>query len=168
MDLAQATGAVETIDLAGEEHPARLLTFREWGQVTAWLKRANPSPVTRAAHAIEQARESGDPLSQATQDDLLDHAQRAALAWPPRLGSTEWFEAFDRTDGGQGQLLHQVLVKADPEFTLQRAEVLVKRMRSDPDWNELLRVTLYGTPPRPKAGNGTPDATPPSPTTGPP
>lgn len=151
MDLAQATGAVETIDLAGEEHQVRLLTLKEWGAITAWLKRQNPSPLTRAAQSIEQARVQGEPLSAATQDQLLDHAQRAALNWPPRLGSTEWFDALDRSDGGQGRLLFEVLSKTEPEFTIERAEVLVKRFSVD-DFNELLRVALYGAPPRsPKA-----------------
>ena len=88
MDLAQATGAVETIDLAGEEHRVRLLTMAEWGIVTSWLKRQNPSPVTRAGRAIDQAAADGEPLSAATRDILLDHAQRSALelAAPARLG----------------------------------------------------------------------------------
>lgn len=155
MDLAQATGAVELVDLAGEEHPVRLLTMKEWGAVTAWIKRQNPSPLTRAAHAIEQARAEGEPLSPATQDELLDHAQRAALNWPPRLASTEWFEAFDRTDGGGAQLVYQVLAKADPSFTLERAERLVRRFWTD-DYNELFRVALYGAPKRPKAAAAEP------------
>ena len=154
MDLAQATGATEFIDLAGEEHAVRLLTLREWGSITAWLKRANPSPVTRAARAIEQADELGEPLSIATRETLLDHAQRSALNWPPRLGSTEWFEAFDRTAGGQSYLLHQVLVLTEPRFDVGSAEVLAKRMDVD-SWNELLRMALLrDTPPRPESRGG--------------
>ncbi len=155
MDLAQATGAVETIDLAGEEHACRLLTMKEWGQITAWLKRCNPSPLTRAAQAIEQARESGEPLSAETKNELLEHAQIAALAWPPRLGSTAWFESFDAVDGGPAQMVWQILAKADPAFTLDHAEALVRRFTTA-DFNEMLRVALYGNPPRlPKAGTAT-------------
>ena len=154
MDLSQATGAVETVDLAGEEHPVRLLTMKEWGALTAWLKRQNPSPVTRAGRAIDQAIADGEPLSAATRDIMLDHAQRAALTWPPRLGSTEWFDAFDRAEGGHEHLVFEVLSKADPSITRERVDALVKRFDVR-DFNELLRVALYGMPPRvPKAAAG--------------
>ena len=168
MDLAQATGAVETIDLAGEEHPVRLLTLKEWGVVTAWLKRQNPSPVTRAGRAIDQALAEGEPLSAAIRDQLLDHAQRAALNWPPRLGSTDWFDAFDRSEGGQSFVVHQILSKTAPTFTADQADVLVKRFDVS-DFNELLRVALYGNPPRaPKAAAADEAATKiPDPTNGP-
>lgn len=147
MDLAQATDAIETIDLAGEEHSVRLLTMREWGAVTAWLKRQAPSPITRAGRAIDQAAADGEPLSFATQEAMLNHAQRSALNWPPRLGSEAWFDAFDRVDGGQARLVFDVLSKTE-SVTIERVEALVKRFGVD-DFNELLRVALYGTPPRP-------------------
>jgi hypothetical protein len=152
MDLSQATGAVETVDLAGEEFPVRLLTLREWGAVTAWLKRANPSPVTRAVRAIDEAAADGAPLSATAREALLDHAQRAALSWPPRLGSTDWFDAFDRTDGGGARLIFEVLSKADPAFTTERAEALAGRFETR-DYSELLRVALYGNPPRVPKGS---------------
>jgi hypothetical protein len=150
MDLAQATGAAEAIDLAGEPHAVRLLTMREWGELTAWLKRAQPSPLTRAAIAIQEAEDLGQPLSAANQDALLDHAARASLAWPPRLGSKEWLDAFDASEGGQAQFVFHVLRHADPSITLDRVERLVPRMRSG-DFAELLRVALYGTHPAPKS-----------------
>jgi hypothetical protein len=152
MDLAQAVGAVEVVDLAGEEFPVRLLTLKEWGAVTAWLKRANPSPVTRAVRAIDEAAADGAPLSAPAREALLDHAQRAALSWPPRLGSSEWFDAIDRTDGGPAKLIFEVLSKADAAFTSERAEVLARRFEIR-DYSELLRVALYGTPPRVPKGS---------------
>lgn len=148
MDLSVVVGAAEEIDLAGAEYSVRLLTLREWGEISAWLKRRSPSPVTRAGRAIDQAAADGEPLSIETREILLDHAQRAALSWPPRLGSTDWFESIDRADGGQAYLLHQVLSKADKTFTIERATALAKLFSTD-DWNELLRVSFYGQPPRP-------------------
>ncbi len=150
MDLAQATGAVETIDLGGEPYKVRLLTMKEWGAITAWLKRENPSPVTRAMIAIQQAKDEGMAIDAATQDEILDHAQRNALSWPPRLGSTAWFDVLDRVDGGHSRLLLEVLSKADPAFTLGHGEALAPRMSTD-EWNDLVRVALYGTPPAPKS-----------------
>ncbi len=150
MDLAQATGAAETIDLGGEPYQVRLLTMREWGGVMAWLKRENPSPVTRAGIAIQQAKDDGVPMDSATEDKILDHAQRTALSWPPRLGSPAWFDALDRIEGAYGRLLLEVLSKTDPTFTLERGDALAQRVRSE-EWPELVRVALWGTPPAPKA-----------------
>lgn len=167
MDLAQATGAVETIDLAGEEFRVRLLTLKEWGELTAWLKRRNPSPLTRAARAIDQAAELGEPLSAAAREQLLEHAQRAALSWPPRIGSQEWLDALDRTDGGHAEFIYLALSKTDPAFTRDHAEALAGRFVGR-DFNELLRVSFYGTPTAlaPKARPAA-EAAAPSPTTGP-
>ncbi len=151
MDLAQATGVPETIDLAGEPYPVRLLTFREWGAIGAWLKRENPSPITRAALAIHEARAMGEPLSAEVEDKMLDHAQMAALAWPPKLGTKEWFDAVDKAEGGYAYLLFEVLSKADPNFTREKAEVVAQRL-SQEDWGDLIRVSLFGGHPRPKVG----------------
>ena len=152
MDLSQATGAVETIDVAGEEHLVRPLTMKEWGAVTAWLKRQAPSPVTRAGRAIDQAAADGEPLSFATQEAMLNHAQRSALNWPPRLGSEAWFDALDRTEGGQARLVFEVLSKTET-VTLEQVEAPVKRFDVG-DFNELLRVALYGAAAAPKSRSG--------------
>jgi hypothetical protein len=99
MDLTQATGVPEPVELAGQDYPVRLLTMREWAALSAWLKKESPSPVTRAAQAIKQARLAGEPFDIATEKALLDHAQQAALNWPPRIGSSEWFEAISVSTG---------------------------------------------------------------------
>ncbi len=165
MDLAQATGVAETIDLAGEPRQVRLLTLKEWGAVSAWLKRASPSPVTRAMISIQQMRDAGEPMDQATRDEALDHAQRAALAWPPRIGSQEWFDAIERVDGGLARLLFEVVSRVDPTFTVEMAEALAPRVRSE-EWTDLVRVCYHGVHPRPKKAEAPTDGaseSPPSP-----
>lgn len=150
MDLAQATGAIESIDLAGQSYPIRALTLNEWGKLQAWLKKHHPSPVTRAAEAIKQARDAGAPLDQATQDDLLDHAQRAALTWPPRVGTRSWLDAIESAEGGLEHLLHAVLSAADPAATPERAELLARAVPVE-GWIELISLALHGRPSAPKA-----------------
>jgi hypothetical protein len=149
VDLAEATGNPEWITLGGDEYPVRLLRMEEWGAVTSWLKRENPSPVTRAALAISQAQQAGEPLTAEAEEKLLDHAQRAALSWPPKVGTPEWFDAIERVEGGMKKLLHEVLSRTDPAFTTERAEALAPRV-SRPEWGELIRVSLFGGAPRPK------------------
>lgn len=149
MDLAQATGVPEPVELAGQDYPVRLLTMREWAALSSWLKKESPSPVTRAAQAIKQARLAGEPFDIATEKALLDHAQQAALNWPPRIGSSEWFEAISRVDGGDVRLLYEVLSKTDLGFTLEKAEALAPRIDRE-EWADLVRVSFYGTHPVPK------------------
>lgn len=157
MDLAESTGNPEWITLGGDEYPVRLLKLEEWGAVTSWLKRENPSPITRAAMAISQAQQMGEPLSAEAEEKLLDHAQRAALSWPPKLGTPEWFDAIERVEGGTAKLLYEVLHRTDAAFTAERAGPLAPRV-SRPEWGELIRVSLFGGAPRPKddGANGGP------------
>jgi hypothetical protein len=150
MDLSITVGAVEEIDLAGEPVAVRPLNFAEWGRLTAWLKRQHPSPLTRAALAVAEASAAGTPLPAEAEERLYDHAQKAALSWPPRLGSVAWFDAIESVEAGPAHLLGEVLTLADPAFDRGRVAGLVRRMRSA-DWAELFRVALWGAPPRPKA-----------------
>jgi hypothetical protein len=162
MDLAQAVNSPEEIELDGKEYRVRLLTMREWAVLSVFIKKNVPSPVTNALLAVQQARTAGEVVGQAAQDDLLDHAQRMALRWPPRLGTTAWFDAINSIEGGDARLLLEILNKCDPSFDEARAAALVPRL-SDDEWGDLIRVSLYGTHPRPKGDGGTGA----SPTTGP-
>lgn len=153
MDLAQATGVDEEITLGGGEYRVRLLTMREWGVLSSWLKSKIPSPVTNALLAIQQAKNAGEPIGQAAQDDLLDHAQRSALKWPPRLGTEAWFDAIGSIDGGDARFLYEVLSKTHLDFTEEKAKALVPKVTGE-EWGELIRVSLFGTHPRPKGGAG--------------
>src|SRR4051812_24929555 len=100
MDSVQATGGGEELTLGGQTFNIRLLTIREWAEVQKFLKKELPSPVTRAAIAIQQSKAMGTPLDATTIDAMYDRAERAALTWPPRLGSKEWFDAMDLVEGG--------------------------------------------------------------------
>lgn len=158
MDLAQATKAVESIELDGREYPVRFLEMWEWGDFCAWLKKKSPSPVTVALFAIEQARNLGEPVGQASEDKLLDHAQRAAVHWPPRFATDAWFDAILGVEDGDARLLLEILGKADPTFDAAKAKALVPKVSGE-QWRELLRVALRGGQPRPKGEGGTAGAT---------
>jgi hypothetical protein len=164
MDLAQAVNSPEEIELDGKEYRVRLLTMREWAVLSVFIKKNVPSPVTNALLAVQQARAAGEVVGQAAQDDLLDHAQRMALRWPPRLGTTAWFDAINSIEGGDARLLLEVLNKCDPSFDEAKAAALVPRL-SDDEWGALIRVALYGTHPRPKDDGGTATTPPTTPTT---
>jgi hypothetical protein len=151
MDLAQATGMPETVILGGEEYSVRLLSHREWGAVQAFLKRELPSPVTRVGVAIDEARAAGTPLSKAAVDQLYERAEAAATRWPPQHGSQAWINALSGIDGGDAEVLFEVLSKTDPAFTVEQAEALAPKVVTA-EWDELFRVSLYGGPPRPKDG----------------
>jgi hypothetical protein len=163
MDLAQATGTPEEISLGGVPRPVRLLTMREWANISALIKKHCPSPVTRAYMAIQQAKNEGMPIDPLIEERMLDRAERQALAWPPRLGSEAWFDALNGIDGGDARLLHEVLSKTDLGFTPEAADALAPKVTPD-EWADLFRVALYGTHPRPKGEAAAATATnPPSP-----
>lgn len=154
MDLAQAVNIPEEITLADNVYTVRLLTMREWAAISAFIKKAMPSPVTQALLALQQAKAMGETLGQAAQDELLDHAQRAALKWPPKFGSDAWFDAIGAIDGGDAKLLLEVLGKTHLDFDEAKAKSLAAKL-SPEEWSELLRVAMYGTQPRPKGDGGT-------------
>jgi hypothetical protein len=164
MDLATAAGVPEEVTLAGKPFRARLLSMRERGSLQAFLKQHLQSPVTRAAVAIQQAKDAGTPLDRPIEDRMWDRAEAAALTWPPRFGSAEWFKAIEGIEGGYEQLLFEVLNKTDPDFTLDRADKLAPDVTGD-EWFDLIRVAFWGTPPAPKNG-ASPTTASPSGTTG--
>jgi hypothetical protein len=155
MDLVQATGGGEELTLGGQAFNPRLLTLREWAEVQKFLKKELPSPVTRAAIAIQQAKDEGTPLDQATMDALYDRAEKAALTWPPRIGTKEWFDALDTVEGGWERVLFEVVSKVNPAFTLPQADELAPKVKAN-EWADLIRVSLWGTHPAPKGEGATP------------
>lgn len=152
MDLAITTSQSEELVLeCGESILVRPLKQKEWGQLQAWFKRTCPSPVTRALFALQQMKDSGESVSLEAEESLLDHAQRQALNWPPRVGSAPWFDAIVKAEGAVAQFLETVLSKADPEITRERCEALAPIL-SMSDLSSILRVALYGeNPAAPKA-----------------
>jgi hypothetical protein len=155
MDLVQATGGGEELLLGGQTFNIRLLTLREWSEVQKFLKKELPSPVTRAAIAIQQAKVAGTPLDSSTVDALYDRAEKAALTWPPRIGTKEWFDALDTVEGGWERVLFEVVSKVNPAFTLPQADELAPKVKAN-EWADLIRVALWGTHPAPKGEGATP------------
>jgi hypothetical protein len=156
MDLVQATGGGEELALGGQTFNIRLLTLREWAEVQKFLKKELPSPVTRVGIAIQQAKVAGTPLDSSTVDALYDRAEKAALTWPPRLGSKEWFDGLDTIEGGWERVLFEVLSKTYPAFTLSQADELAPKVKAN-EWADLIRVSLWGTHPAPKDEGATPE-----------
>jgi hypothetical protein len=164
MDLAVAAGVPEEVTLAGKPFRVRLLSMRERGVLQAFLKQHLQSPVTRAAVAIQQAKDAGTPLDRPIEDRIWERAEAAALTWPPRFGSTAWFDAVDNIEGGWERVLFEVLGKTDPGFTQEEADGLAPSVTMD-EWADLIRVAFWGTPPAPKNG-ASPTTASPSGTTG--
>jgi hypothetical protein len=165
MDLATATNAPEEITLGGKTYRVRLLTMRERGIIQAFLKSRLQSPNTRAAIAIQQAKDAGTPLDRPIEDRIWERAEMAALTWPPRFGSAAWFDAVDGIEGGWEQVLFEVLSKVDLDFTLDKAGELAPSVTMD-EWADLIRVAFWGTPPAPKKADASPTTASPSGTTG--
>jgi hypothetical protein len=165
MDLAVAAGVPEEVTLGGKTYQARLLTMRERGVLQAFLKSKHQSPVTRVGTAIDEAVAAGRPLSKAAVDQLYERAEAAALTWPPRFGSTAWFDAVDGTEGGWERVLFEVVSKVDPGFTQEEADKLAPSVAMD-EWADLIRVAFWGTPPAPKKADPSPTTASPSGTTG--
>ena len=169
MDLAQALNAPEPVTLAGRTFLLRQLTLAEWAQLQAWLKAAAPSPVTQALRAVQEAADLGVPLSPDVRDQLFEHAQALARAWPPAVGSAAWLRAFNGVPGGPDRFLGHVLRCCGHDVGDGEAGRLFAAATQH-EADELLRVAFHGDPPAPpdpapKADPGTGPA-PTRPTTG--
>jgi hypothetical protein len=156
MDLVQATGGGEELTLGGQTFNIRLLILLEWAEVQKFLKKELPSPITRVGIAVDQAWDAGTPLKQATIDALYDRAERAALTWPPRIGTKEWFDGLDTIEGGWERVLFEVVSKTHPAFTLAQANELAPKVKAN-EWADLIRVSLWGTHPAPKGEGAEPE-----------
>ena len=143
MDLIQATNAPVPLELAGSNYPARALKFKEWGAFQAWLERALPNPIARAVRALDQLRASGTPADPATEELVLDHAQKEAAAWPPRVGSKAWLDAVDAAPSGLAELVRACLAPTNPAFDAAAAEALAERLAA-PDVVRLVNLCVFG------------------------
>lgn len=143
MDIAQATNTPEVLDLAGERFPVRPLTFAEWGQLQAFIKRHAEGPVARVARELRDARAAGEPYDEETANQLLSHAHREAVNWPPRVGSWQWFEALDRCEGGATEIVLLVLSRTVPDLTRERAAAIAEKATRD-EFGDFIYFALYG------------------------
>jgi hypothetical protein len=123
MDLATATAKAITVRLAGKDFAVRARPLSELGELQKWFKDSIPSPLVRAMEAAEKARRL--KVGQAVIDLVLDHAQRAELAWPPRLGSWHWLDAVDQA-GKQGHVIAFALKADHPDVDDAEADRLIE------------------------------------------
>lgn len=149
MDLAQAFGVPEDVEIGGRRLAFRQLTLAEWAPLQGWLKSHFPSPVTLILQAIEEAKALGMPLSPSTRDDAISHAVHEARNWPPAFGSRAWLAAMGGVTGGTVKFLQHVATAAGLELSDKEAEAIVIAATTA-ELDELCRVVYYGDPPSPK------------------
>ena len=155
MDLSSLTNAPQSVEVAGQPFAVSHLTMREWGTVQGWIKANVPGPAESLA-AINV-----DGLSPFAARSLMQVVVKEQQAWPPRVGSREWFDALDRVGKdnriGAAVLLHTILAKHQPAYTYEQAERLYEAV----GYAEALRLTLIamGVEPDPKAGKPSPPET---------
>lgn len=153
MDLVQATNTPELLPLGGKEYPVRALKFKEWATLQAWLLKHVPGPIARVAAAIQQLRDSGQPVDLLTEEVMLDHAHREAMSWPPRVGSSKWIAAIDAADGGLAEVLFAALSATVPGFTREQAQALAEA-GATAEIRDVVDMATYGIRPAKKADAG--------------
>jgi hypothetical protein len=146
MDLSESVGSSIPVKLAGRQWLIKIRTLAELAELQAWFKREIPSPLVRAMEAAQKAQKS--KISQAIIDMVLEHAQRAELAWPPRLGSWHWLDAVDQI-GKQGHVIAFALKPEHPEVDEAEANRLIEAAESG-EVATLACVLFHGRLPDPK------------------
>jgi hypothetical protein len=163
MDLATAANEPREVELGGMTYKVSLLTPRQWAPLQAYIRDHVPDPVTVAVGELAQARALGIEVTPADRQFLLAEARKDAKAWPPALGSQEWFRVLDG-DEGRARFLLTVLGKHQPSLTIEQARDLADRLTID----EILPVirSVFGVEdrgpkvPGPAATNGALSSTP--------
>lgn len=164
MDLSQLVNAAGEVILGGDPYPVRALTFAEWGDVQAYLKRTAPSPLQRVAIAAARAQMAGEPLDDATFERLYTRAEQAETAWPPQIGTETWFTVLDRIPGADAELVYQVLRRTVPGLDRDRAAQICATATASEYWR-LLYWAMWGEPPAVESPKKDEDASPPAGTT---
>lgn len=165
MDSIQATGTPASVTLAGVEYPIRQLSHAEWAPLQAWLKRAVPSPLVEATRAIRELEQSGE-LTESARSMLLANAHHEARLWPPRAGSSHWFDALGAVEGGAAQVVRAILAAGGTPVPLDEAGRIFEAASVE-EIGAMWAQALHGDTPGPKATAGTTGPTPaPSPTSG--
>lgn len=169
MDLAQATNAREPVTLAGRTYMARQLKLREWAELTAWLRKSVPSPVSVALQAVDDLRRlTGHEPPRSTVETLYDKAFAEARAWPPPIGTRAWIFALDRALDGPAEFVRTALAAAGQALSLDEARAVADAATPE-EYAELVRVCYFGDPPDPKpATPASTTTTEPTPGDGPP
>jgi hypothetical protein len=149
MDLGEATGQSVKVRIAGRDWQIKPRTLSELGELAGWFKREIPSPLVRAMQAVEQARRLRVGIGEAVQAATLEAAQRAELAWPPRVGSIRWLDAVDQAEQ-QAHVLAFALKPEHPEIDDAVAAELTERAEAG-ECATAVYAMLIGDLPSPKA-----------------
>ena len=164
MDLAHASGQPIEIALAGATYRVRVRPLGELGGLQAIYKREIPSPLLRAAEALDQAEARGVKLSEPTRRLLISQAHREAKHWPPLIGSLAWLSDVDEA-GLAADVLHFALKPEHPELGKADCEA-IWREATDAELAAFVAAFFRGKAPGdadPKAATGTGETTAPPP-----
>jgi len=140
--LDELTAAPRTLTLAGRQFTVSPLELREWGKLQGWLKDFGQSPLKAVAAGLES-------LSEADRRTVLSMAMEKQLRWPPRVATTEWFEAISSATGGDAQFLWAVLSKHQPDLTIEEADRLAQS--ASVEESQALVLLAIGLEPPPKS-----------------
>jgi hypothetical protein len=146
MDLSEATSKALTVKLAGRDWLVKIRPLSELADLQTWFKQAIPSPLVRAMEAAEKAKAA--KVGQAIINLVIEHAQRAELAWPPRIGSWHWLDAVDQA-GKQGRVVSFALSPHHPEVNEAEADKLIEAAEPG-EVATLACVLFHGRLPDPK------------------
>jgi hypothetical protein len=149
VDLGEATGQSVKVRIAGQDWSVRPRTLAELGELQGWFKRTIPSPLVRAMQSVEQARRLKVGVGEVVQTLVIEAAQRAELAWPPRVGSHHWLDAVDQA-GEQAHVVAFALRPEHPEIDDAAAASLGERADVG-ECATAVYAMLFGDLPTPKA-----------------
>lgn len=146
--LDELTAAPRTLTLAGRQFTVSPLELREWGDLQGWLKDNGQSPLKAVAPGL-------DALSDGDRKTVLAMAMEKQLRWPPRVATTEWFEAISGSAGGDARFLWAVLRKHQPGLTLEEADRLAQAASVEESQALVLLAIGVDPPPKSPAPSGT-------------
>lgn len=134
-DIATLTATPRTVLLGGEPHQVTPLSIADLGVLQAWVDAQFPNPFDIANTEIERGRvtigpdgkPASVPYSVAQQQFLLETAARLREKGQRLIGGEEATAKLQTVEGTK-QLLLISLRKTRPEFTLDDADALFKRM----------------------------------------
>lgn len=140
--LDELTAAPRTLTLAGRQFTVSPLELREWGELQGWLKDFGRSPIKAVAPSL-------DALSESDRKAALAIAVEKQMRWPPRVATTDWFEAISEATGGDARFLWTVLRKHQPELAIDEADRLAQA--ASVEESQALVLLAIGLEPPPKS-----------------
>ena len=118
-------GDYEEVVLGGLPYRVGPLALKEWGEIQAWIKANVPGPVAVALQQLGAARAAGVTVDPGDRASLLREANVQARAWPPRVGTREWWGALD-SRAADAAFLKVALARHQPTITAEQCAALAE------------------------------------------